>query len=171
MKGEHGPYSVSWRAYQTTEQLYELLALMKSLGDQIHSIKTIEFGEFQFQDLLNMPLRNRRLIDQGTHTNYAKSMSYWQLRILDLTTCIGALHCDGPALRFNLELTDPASAFLSGDNAWCGIEGSYIVNLEDSSSIVEGSDNKLPTLNASINAFSRLCLASVRQPAFQLPMI
>ena len=32
--GENGPYTIRWYAYQSTEQLMELLALMRSLGDR-----------------------------------------------------------------------------------------------------------------------------------------
>jgi predicted acetyltransferase len=156
MKGEHGPYSISWRAYQTTEQLYELLALIKSLADQVNSIKTIEFGEFQFQDLLKMPFRTRRITEQSTHANYSRSESYWQLRILNLETCINAMHCEGSKLRFNLELTDPVESFLAKSSNWTGIAGSYIINLSDKSTVEKGKADGLPTLSASVNAFSRL---------------
>lgn len=156
MKGEHGPYSISWRAYQTTEQLYELLALIKSLADQVHSIKMIEFGEFQFQDLLKMPFRTRRIAEQGTHANYSRAMSYWQLRILDLETCINAMRCHGSGLRFNLALTDPVEPFLTKKNDWRGLGGSYIINLGSRSTVEKGNASGIPTLSASVNAFSRL---------------
>jgi len=156
MKGEHGPYNISWRAYQTTTQLYELLALIKSLGDQVHSIQMIEFGEFQFQDLLEMPFRTRRITEDGKQLNFSRSMAYWQLRILDLPACISAMHCIGPDLAFNLVITDPVTAFLQESRGWTGTDGSYIVTLGDQSSVSEGSNSHLPTLTATINAFSRL---------------
>ncbi|GIT39439.1 MAG: hypothetical protein Ct9H300mP8_06350 [Gammaproteobacteria bacterium] len=32
---ENGPYGIEWIAYRTTDQLFELLALIRSLGDQV----------------------------------------------------------------------------------------------------------------------------------------
>ena len=156
MKEEHGPYRITIRAYQTREQLFELLALIKSLGDQISSFRTLEFGEFQLQDLLDQPFRNDRIRAGGEHTMRSRALAYWQLRILDLAACVATTRLPGPELRFNLELTDPVDELLGGDLDWQALGGSYIVTFGESSSAEQGIDASLPTLTASINAFTRL---------------
>ena len=156
MEGEHGPYKITVRAYQTTDQLFELLALIKSLGDQVNSFSTLEFGEFQLQDLLKQPFRTRRASQGGKHEQLLQSVAYWQMRILNLESCLAKTHLTGPGVRFNLELVDPLEAVLDGDSGWKGLSGAYVVDLGPESGVRPGSDKKLPTLRASINAFSRL---------------
>ena len=58
---EEGPFVVRWLSYQTTEQLFELLALIKSFGDQFHVISLWESPELSLQDLLARPFYHRRL--------------------------------------------------------------------------------------------------------------
>ncbi len=156
MKGEHGPYRITLRAYQTREQLFELLALIKSLGDQISSFRTLEFGEFQLHDLLEQPFRNDRIRAGSEHTMRSRALAYWQLRILDLGACVARTRLPGSPLRFNLELNDPVDELLTGDLNWQPIGGSYLITLGETSSAASGRDAALPTLTASINAFTRL---------------
>ena len=156
MKGEHGPYRITLRAYQTREQLFELLALIKSLGDQISSFRMLEFGEFQLQDLLEQPFRNARIRAGSEHTMRSRALAYWQLRILDLGACVARTRLPGSPLRFNLELNDPVDELLTGDLNWQPIGGSYLITLGETSSAASGRDAALPTLTASINAFTRL---------------
>jgi predicted acetyltransferase len=158
MKDENGPYRITLRAYQTNEQLRELLALIKSLGDQVSSIITLEFGEFQFQDLLKLPFRTRRNSRGSPHEQLLQSIAYWQLRILDLEACLAKTHLPGPGVRFNLRLTDPLDDLLGSDFSYRGLGGDWIIDLGAESSAKPGHDKSLPVLNASINAFSRLWL-------------
>ena len=51
-KEAHGPYRVEWLGYENGEQLIELLALLKSLSDQLYSVKMVEPPEIQVQSLL-----------------------------------------------------------------------------------------------------------------------
>jgi hypothetical protein len=155
MKGEHGPYEITLRAYQNTDQLFELLALMKSLGDQVNSFSTLEFGEFQLQDLLRQPFRTRRSSQGGKHEQLLQAVAFWQMRILNLENCLAKTHLTGPGVRFNLELVDPLEAVLDGHSNWKGLSGAYVVDLGPESGVRPGSDKKLPLLRASINAFSR----------------
>lgn len=157
-KDEHGPYEIVARAYQTEDQLLELLALIKSLGDQVSSFITVEWGEFQFQDLIKQPFRTRRASKGGKHEYLQQAIAYWQLRMLDLDACLASTHLNGPGVRFNLAMTDPLSELLEGETGWQGVAGEYIVDLGPESAIQPGSDRKLPTLTASIGAFSRLWL-------------
>ena len=41
-KGENGPYRVKWMGYENGDGLLELLALLKSLADQVYSIRMLE---------------------------------------------------------------------------------------------------------------------------------
>ena len=162
MKGENGPYRINWRAYQTTEQLMELLALIKSLGDQVSVISTLEFSEFQLQDLLDKPFRNRRSSRLGQFVQESKAIAYWQLRILDLQLCINAMSVDLP-VSFNLTLSDPVTEHLAATEAlstgnWTGIGGEYAIHLSESSFVEDGHQQGLPELKASVNALSRLWL-------------
>lgn len=155
-KDEHGPYEVTARAYQNTEQLLELLALIKSLGDQVSSFGMLEFGEFQLQDLLTQPFRTRRASRGGKHEQILQAVSYWQIRMLNLEACLAKTHLTGPGVRFNLNLTDPLDEILGGLTPWTGLTGHYVVDLGEQSSAHKGTEKHLPTLTASVNAFSRL---------------
>ncbi len=156
MKGEHGPYNINARAYQTTEQLMELLALMKSLGDQVNSFVLPEFGEFQFQDLLKLPFRTSRSTGGGKHAHQFKAYAYWQMRILDLEACMAATSLPGADCRFNLELKDPVTDILTPEDGWQGETGEYTIELGETCSASPGATTGLMNLTASINAFSRL---------------
>ncbi len=165
-KGEHGPFEITFRAYQNSDQLMELLALIKSLGDQINLIETLEFGDIQLQDLLSQPFRNRRNTENSRYANRSASMAYWQARILDLHACLAKTHLDTPPVKFNLSLTDPVTTSLPSDSNWQGIGGDYVVSLGESCVAEPGQDKSLPTLSASVNAFTRAWLGV--RPASQL---
>jgi predicted acetyltransferase len=156
MKDESGPYRITMRAYRTNEQLMELLALIKSLGDQIDSFKMLEFGEFQLQDILDQPFRTERTTRGSEYHQHLSAFAYWQFRILDLENCLAKTHLNGPAMKFNLLLTDPLNDILAGESTWQGLTGNYVITLGEESSASQGTDKNLPSLNASINAFSRL---------------
>jgi predicted acetyltransferase len=155
-KGNHGPYTIRASAHQTGDQLLELLALVKSLGDQVSSIGMLEIGDVQLQDLLEQPMRHRRTTAKSEHENLSHSLAYWQLRILDLEACLAKTHLDTPRLRFNLKLSDPLENFLDAGSNWHGIAGDYVVTLGAESSATRGTEKNLETLEASVNAFSRL---------------
>ncbi len=154
-KNEHGPYEITARAYRSREQLMELLALIKSLGDQVSSFSTLEFGEFQLQDLISQPFRTRRATKGGSHPQLLEACAFWQIRILDLPGCLARTHLPGPGIRFNLELTDPVTEVLAGDMNWQGTAGHYVIDLGEESSARPGRESQLPNMKASINAFSR----------------
>ncbi len=165
-KGEHGPFEINFRAYQNHDQLMELLALIKSLGDQINLVETLEFGDIQLQDLLKQPFRNRRSTESSRFANRSTSMAYWQARILDLNTCLAKTKLDTPPVKFNLRLNDPVETSLPADSNWRGIGGNYVVTLGEVSSAEPGEDKDLPLLKASVNAFTRAWLGV--RPASQL---
>ncbi len=158
MKGEHGPFEINVRAYQNTDQLLELLALIKSMADQVNLVELLEFGEIQLQDLLKQPFRERRSTEHGRFSSLSLTMAYWQARILDLNGCLAKTHLDTEPLRFNLKLSDPVAEILPTDSKWRGIGGDYVVELGPKSFAETGNNSQLPTLTASVNAFTRLWL-------------
>ncbi|MEM6800927.1 MAG: GNAT family N-acetyltransferase [Bacteroidota bacterium] len=155
---EHGPYSVKILIYQNHEQLKELLALLKSLGDQIRLINIFEPPEIQLQDLIKQPFKGRQLSKKSTYEQRHWAEAFWQIRICDLQACIEAVHIHAEDISFNLELDDPISAKLDESQPWRGISGQYQIKFGKKSSVKSGTSPKLPTLKASIGAFSRLWL-------------
>lgn len=155
-KGEHGPYTVTTMAYQNTDQLLELLGLLKSLGDQVYSVKMLQPPEIQLQDLLARPFRNRSLTAGSKHEATQRSFAWWQLRILNLPRCVAAYHGHSTPLRFQLEVDDPLETLLDEGSGWRGVGGSYIVVIGPQSHAEQGREPDLPVLTCSVNAFTRL---------------
>ena len=150
-----GPYSVQMLAYQTPEQLMELLAVLKSLADQICLVEMSEPQDIQLQTLLRQPFRNRRLTRNSDFAAQHHAAAWWQLRVLDVAACVGRRRWPGEAVRFNLALQDPLAAFLP-DGPWRGCAGDYRITIAENSVAEPGRSPDSPTLRASVNAFSRL---------------
>ncbi len=161
---ESGPYTIPWMAYQNGEQLRELIALLHTLGDQVRLIKLKEPQGVQFQDFIHQPFRFQQLTSKGTFDAFAHANAYHQYRICDLQGCLAQTHLPGTTVRFNLALTDTISKFLDSDIPWRGLSGDYVVTLGPESGIVQGDDPALPTLKATVGAFTRMWLG-VRQPS------
>ncbi len=154
-KDEHGPYEITFMAYRSLDELMELLALIRSLGDQVSSFVMQEPAHVQLQTLLQQPFRNRRNTYRSTFENVHRSAAWWQVRLLDVSACLDRFSWPGSAFEFNLLLTDPVKAFL-GEDGWQGAGGEYVVRIGERSAAQAGSRTGLPTLTASINTFSRL---------------
>jgi len=157
-KPRRGPYTVEWMAFRTREEFHELIALIHSLADQIHSIEIHEPPGLQLQDLLRQPFKGRRMTEASPHVQRMSSSAYWQLRILDLVQALAATRLPNGPLRFNLELTDPIATALPPDSRWRGVAGSYVVTLGPESGAEVGADPTFDTVRASVNAFSRAWL-------------
>ena len=157
-EGENGPYNIFWYAYRTPEQLFELLALIRSLGDQVVSVRMAEPPEIQFQDVLAQPFRNRRLTQGSKLTRDHRTFAWWQARMLDVPKCLARTRLDIDDFTFNLQLTDPIEEHLENGNAWRGVAGDYVVTLGRQSSAHLGTRASLPTLCASVGAFTRVWL-------------
>lgn len=155
---EHGPYGVTWLCYQTREQFLELMALVKNLGDQVHLVRMREPQGVQMQDLVTQPLKYRHVTEKSEYASGNQANAYWQLRICDLPGCLAQTHLPGVDVRFNLKLSDPIARYLDADALWHGVAGDYVVTLGPTSSAEPGSDATLPTLTASVNAFTRMWL-------------
>ncbi len=157
--GEFGPYRVTFIAYRTTDELLELMGLLKSLGDQVSSVSMQEPPHLQLQDLLKHPFRHRRNTKASVHANEHRAVAYWQLRALDVCVCVGKRSWHGPEVHFNLALTDPLGEVLEGD--WQGVGGDYVVRVGVSSEARQGRDPGLPTLHAGVGAFTRMLFGIV----------
>lgn len=159
--GEHGPYRIRHMAYQDAEQLMELLAVLRSLGDQVFSVKMMEPPEIQLQALIERPFRARTISRQSDHAARHIGIAWWQARVMDMSACVQALHLRGADVRFQLEVTDPVTGLLD-DAGWRGVAGRYVVQLGEQSHAEAGEDNTLPMLSCSVNALTRLlwCVAS-----------
>ena len=155
---EHGPYEVYWMVYRTQEQFVELLGLLRSFEDQVRSIVLREPPGIQFQDLLVRPFRSRQITHRSAHENRMRASAYWQLRLLDVPSALAGTVVDTEPVRFNLTLSDPIASFLDDEVTWRGTAGEYVVEIGPKSRAERGTDRSLPTLSASINAFSRMWL-------------
>jgi hypothetical protein len=156
--GENGPLNAWWMAYETTDQFLELMAVLASLGDQIHLVRMREPAGIQLQDLLDQPFRRNRISEKSEFESRNRAAAYMQMRICDLAGCLQGTHLEGDSVRFNLELSDPIEAHLDADSGWRGVGGTYTVELGQESSAVPGAADDLPTLRASVGAFTRLWL-------------
>lgn len=160
-KGEHGPYKISTIAYQNREQLLELMALVKGLGDQVFTIEMIEPAHVQLQDLIDSPFRGQSRSENSEHEEYNSAEAFWQIRMNDVIECIAKTHLPGrPNLSFNLILDDPIQHYLDKSQKWRGVAGDYTVHLGQDSEARHGLQENLPTLSASVGAFSRLWLGA-----------
>jgi len=155
---EFGPYTVFWTAYRSKEEFLELLALVRSFEDQVRSVEMKEPPGVQLQDLLRRPFRARQATRRSPHENKMTAAAYWQLRILDVPACLARTALDAEPTRFNLVLSDPVAAFLGDDAPWRGVAGDYVIEFGPECRATPGSEANLPTMTASVNAFSRLWL-------------
>jgi hypothetical protein len=156
--GESGPYTVQWMSYRSWDQFLELMALIRTFGDQIHLVRMNEPPGIQLQDLMEQPFKQRRISEKSKYDVRAHSSAYWQARICDLQGCLANTHLRCAELRFNLALHDPIPRLLDESAPWYGIGGEYVVSLGRDSSAEPGRDERLPTLSASVGAFTRLWL-------------
>ena len=155
---ERGPYSIRWMVFQTGEQFLELMALLKSLGDQVRMVNMDEPPGIQLQDLLDQPFKQRQISAKSSYATGIRCEAWWQVRICDLAECLARTHLWGDTVRFNLRLSDPITAYLDETAPWRGVGGDYVVTLGPSSGAEPGSDAALPTMTATVNAITRLWL-------------
>ena len=151
---EHGPFRLDF-LYQNYDQFLDLLALIKSFGDQIYLCKITEPAGIQFQDFLDKPFKYRGISEKGKYENKLTASSWWQMRILNLENCISKIKAI-TNIKFNLKLNDPISKYLDDKSKWKGVSGDYIISLGKKSSAIKGFDKNLMTMEAGVGAFSRL---------------
>jgi len=154
----NGPYELQWMVYQTREQLLELLAVIASLGDQVRLFTMTEPAGIQLQALLRFPFRYRQISAKSAFATGIRASAWWQMRICDVPGCLAQTSLCGKELPFNLHLSDPIERYLPDETPWQGVGGSYIVTLGPTSHAEPGTNDKLPTLTATVGAFTRLWL-------------
>lgn len=155
---EIGPYRIPWLAWQTPAQFLELMALVRSWGDQVLVVQLREPPGIQLQDLLEHPFRSRRATRGADVEHWSVATAYYQARICDLPGCLERTHLPWGEVRFNLRLSDPIERYLGKRATWRGVGGDYVVTLGPASGAERGLDSSLPTLTATVNAFTRLWL-------------
>ena len=151
-------YAVSHCAWQTGAQFRELLGVLAGLGDQVHAVVMSEPPGVQMQDLLRQPIKGMNVTKGGTYECRNHAVADRQIRILDLPGCLAQTHLCGAPVRLNLALRDPIEPLLDEGHAWRGVGGEYVVTLGEESSAVPGVQAGLPTLEASVGAFTRMWL-------------
>jgi hypothetical protein len=155
---EQGPYRVEWMVFRTRDQFHELMALLKSLSDQIRLVRMREPQSIQIQDLLNKPIKQLVMSEKSGFESRVLALAWWQMRICDLPGCLERTHLPWGDVRFNLKLADPIENVLGDKAPWRGIAGTYVITLGPSSGAEPGMDNTLPTLEASVGPFTRMWL-------------
>jgi len=155
---ERDAYHIQWAIYRSREEFLELMALVHSLGDQVYTVRMREPPGIQIQDLIERPFRQHDVTERSKHERGIHAFAWWQARICDLEGCLARTHLPGDEVRFNLVLSDPIERFLDEDMPWRSVAGNYVITLGPSSSAEPGSDEHLPTLVASVGAFTRLWL-------------
>lgn len=156
IKGEHGPLVIRVMAFQNFQQFMELMALIKTFGDQIRLVKVREPAGIQMQDLIRYPFRPRIATEKSKYEHTNRASAYWQTRICDLKACLAATHLTTRTIRFNMELSDPIEKLLDPDSKWKGCGGKYTITLGSESKADSGFEKGLPVLKADIGAFTRL---------------
>jgi predicted acetyltransferase len=168
-KGEHGPFKITFMAYQNSDQLLELLALIRSMGNQVHTVRMQEPARLQFQDLLREPFKAMSKTRGSELAEHISAEAYWQVRIVDLQACIAACQLDrNETLSVNLTLHDPIQNYLDADCPWQGLGGEYCLHLGQESTLESAPRPGLPTLEASVSGLSRLWLGVVPATAISL---
>jgi predicted acetyltransferase len=165
-EGPSGPWRVWWFSFETYDEFIELLALVKGLGDEVRTIIVPQPPHVQLQDLVSHPFRSQIAREDSKHSTGVTANAFWQLRINDLAACLAKTHLRTDTMSFNLKLTDPITAFLAREARWKGAGGDYVVTIGQESSATRGTRRSLPTLVATVNAFTRMWLGV--QPATTL---
>lgn len=157
-KGEHGFYSIYWMAYQTWDQFLELMALIRTLGDQVYRMDMCEPPGIQMQDLLDRPFYREEISEKSTFETGIRAHAGYQVRICNLEGCLAHTHLSTGGVHLNLKLKDPITTFLERTAPWRGLTGEYVVTLGPHSSAKPGVEPRLPILSASVGALTRLWL-------------
>lgn len=158
IKGEIGPMEIQVMAYRNFDQFLELMAVMKSLGDQVRLVTMREPSGILMQDLIINPFRKRNVTRKAKYEHNHRAIGYWQTRICNLAACVAASSFRTGSISFNLDLSDPIEKYLDDSTSWKGCAGQYTVTLGATSDATEGFTDGLPTITADVGAFTRLWL-------------
>lgn len=159
----NGPYRIRWLVYQSREQFLELMALLKSLGDQVNLVQLIIPAGIQIQDLELKPFVRRRISYKTDFETGTRAFAIWQMRICNIPACLEQTKLPvSDCLTFNLKLSDPVSRHLDDkiSQKWNGVAGIYRVTLgaDSHAESITRVDASIPTLETSVNTFTRMWL-------------
>lgn len=161
IKGENGPFNIQVMAYRDFDQFLELMAVVKSQGDQVRLVEMREPAGIQMQDLIINPFRKRIITKRSEFEHFNRANAYWQIRICDLEACVKVSSFLAGSASFNLDLSDPIEAHLEGSTEWKGCGGEYTITFGPESSVQPGFSEGLPVMKADVGAFSRLWMGVV----------
>lgn len=164
---ESGPYS-GVLVFRTWDQFLELMALIRSLGDQVHLVDLPAPPLIQMQDLLKQPFKHRRISDRGDFRAYARTAAWWQARMLNVPACLERTRLREETQTLNLVLDDPVESLLPAESDWKGIGGEYVLTLGERCSVVPGHQRGLETLRAGVGAFTRMWLGVLSATALSV---
>lgn len=156
MTGENGPLDVIGLAYRDSRDLFDLVGLLRMVGDQVRLVKLPEPAGLVVRDLLDRPDRSRFLTLGADNPVEARGVSWWQARVLDVAACVAARSWSGPPVACNVTLVDPLARH--PDVSWTQVDGDWVVEVSAASTATRGHDPALPTLEAGVGAFTRLLL-------------
>ncbi len=157
-KGEHGPDRVVAWAYQTPEQCLDLLRLVQEWSDQTDLIRFVEPAWLQMQDLIHEPGHNYRRTKGSTSHVRTEADAWWQIRILDLPTCIGAMVPAAEPFEVVVDLNDPVAEHLVDagfGGSWQPVGGTWRLSFGGTNSAERIGDDVAADLTTTVNALSR----------------
>ena len=93
----------------------ELLALLKSLADQVYPSACLNPSRAAAEHA-QRPFRSQAIAEKGTFNAGQNTCAWYQLRVLDLPSCLGALSYSGPDMTFQLRLEDPMDGVLAAED-------------------------------------------------------
>lgn len=158
-EGENGPMWINWLVWDNDDQLRELLGFVASLGDQIWVGIVPQPRGVNIQDLLKRPLKMRPITtSKTTHPQASGIQAYssWQFRIMDMQSCVAQTKIHRGEVKFNLQVADPLTKYATDTINWQPQNGEWSITFGSKSQAQRGFTTGLPTLKASIGAFSRL---------------
>lgn len=153
---EKGPYTVHWMAYSSWNQFLELMGIIKSLEEQVRTIRMKEPVYIQLQDFIEKPFQLQTITKDSQFESSIKAAAYQQLRICNLESAIGAVTYKGKPFSFNITLSDPINNYLDNEDTILNCQGDFTISIGEKSNIVRGHNNDLPLVKGTINGFSRL---------------
>ena len=157
-----GPYLIRWMIFNNKEQFFELMNLLKALGDQVHLVRILEPAGIQFQQFIEKPYHDSHVTKNSKFEVTNKAKAFWQARILNLEDCINKTTFPNNKLEFNLQLKDPIENYLDDNSPWQGLSGEYTLSFGRTSKIKKGLTPGLLVLKTNINTFTRMWLGAVR---------
>lgn len=120
--GEHGPLEVYVLVGETSDELLELVGLLRQLGDQYRLVWLADPPELVLEDLLDQPYRHRFTSKGAAHPHQITAGAWWQLRVLDLVAVTAALPASSTDVTVVVDVQDPLAA---GDDGWDGVHGRW----------------------------------------------